>query len=489
MKAVKNNNEYGIQSIYGFNAIKPIAVFLSVVCFLCLLFAEQRTQYVGVIFLPLCFFIIVAVFNTRRNINGLGGFLVYCAYMLRFTVFPLIIVLGEYRADVSSDIYEPYFNQACVIMIIECMAVFLLLTLFGKRQGRKKVKKRTLHDVSDKIEKLCGNHFLKLITVVFFVYNCFMYIRYPTLLSLYWRSIFIRSDDYIRLVALQHLISTIPGFLYYPFKLSAELLRYFITAILVVRVNKNKKTVIKNWILTIIIAFFAFSLLSSEQINSIIIGISIVYYMVLKYHRHSKRIILFGLMAFCIATIFVFVSIADVTDIGSIGRIINNYFNGPVNTAIAIHMKENHFVGLENLINDFLDAIPIIGRLTGTVSVNTFYGEIYNMQGAIIPMCGYGYYFFGYIGCWLPAALVICTVNLFDKILLQKLGAEYKIIVTVAVIHMAICVFMYTLNIYFASWIYFFIPIVIAYKIDNKQKHIKQKKYLCNVKKVYYRQI
>ena len=110
LKAVKNNNEYGIQSIYGFNAIKPIAVFLSVVCFLCLLFAEQRTQYVGVIFLPLCFFIIVAVFNTRRNINGLGGFLVYCAYMLRFTVFPLIIVLGEYRADVSSDIYEPYYD-------------------------------------------------------------------------------------------------------------------------------------------------------------------------------------------------------------------------------------------------------------------------------------------------------------------------------------------------------------------------------------------
>lgn len=470
----KTKSRYEIKNIFGFNKIKTLSLLTGLVCFFCLVVIESRAEYTGIIFLPLSFFVVSLFFDFRRSVKGLGSLIIYVAYFLRFTVFPVIIACGGYVTDYPTEMIEPYFNGACAVMIIELVAVFILLTVLGRRSLKRTA---TNAPCAEAVEGFVSGKFIKAVIALFLLFNLFMYIRYPSLFTLYWRIIFIRGDSVARLYAFKELIDSIPGYLYYPFKLTAELLRYLIAAVLVVRVNRNKKTVTRNWVLTLLIAFCAFSVLSSEQINSVIIAFCIAYYMLLKYRRYDRIIVIAGLTAIFFAAAFFFIKIANVSDVGSLGRILNNYFNGPLNTALSMHMKNNYAAGLGQAVKDFFNAIPVISGFAGAnTSLNDIYGSVYDMAGAIMPMAGCGYYYLGYLGCWLPAALVVCAVNAFDELLLRKMSGYTRIILFICIVHAAICVFMYNIGIFYYTWIYTFIPLlIIVFASEQVPARRKQK--------------
>lgn len=471
---VKIKQKIDIQRIPGFPLLKPVSILIGIFCFLASLFAETERAYIGIVFLPLSFTVVAALFNFRRSLRGLGSTLVYIFYLLRYTFFPLVIIMGGYRRDVPASINEPYFNQACLVMVIELVAVFVVLTLFGRKnaapQELKKVQSGQI------LERACSVKAYKIAVVCFLAYNALMYALYPPLLTSYWRCLFFLGDSAAYYANFQKLYDLVPGFFFYPYKLTAELLHYMIPILLVVKVNKNEKRVGTNWLLTILITVVFVSVISPEQINSLIIGFIILYYMTVKYYRYALFLVICDAFAVAVMAVFVFVKIANASDMGSLGRLLNNYFLGPINIANSMYMKENNFLGFGHLFEDLFSQIPVLSGITGAVSINTVYTDMFNISGAIMPMSGYGYYYFGYLGCWIPACAVVCFVNLFDRLSERNIKDEYKLLMYCCSLILALSVFMYNIPIFYSACIYTYIPCIVFYAVDNAFGRKKNKK-------------
>lgn len=463
----KVKSRFVIKNIYGFNAVKAISVLLSFVCFFVLICEKLNSSTIGIVFLPLSFLLVSLIFDFRKNIKGLGSFIIYCSYMLRFTLFPVLIVAGGYRSDVHASVFMPYFNRACVIMIIEFVCVFALLAYLGSKSlKRKNVQVKNENCVQEtNIEHVFSCKAMRVLIILCLLYNLGVYAIYPSLIKLYWRIAFVTEIDIARL---ESLVSTIPGMIYYPFKLTSELLKFLLTALIIVKINVNTKRVCRNWILTLIVVAVSFAVMSSEQINSVIMALSILYYMLLKYIKYDRFIVTLGFIGLISLVILCLINIADVTGISSLGRIANIYFNGPINVALACSMRNIISVGLDHTIEDILSAIPVISRITNSVSISEIFNTTFNIPGAILPMSGYGYFYFGYLGCWIPAVIVVLFVNALENIAENNLCPEYKLLFMFCLIRAGIVVFMYTFTIFCGQLIYHYILPYVIYALDKR---------------------
>ena len=463
---IRAKSRFEIKNVFGFNAVKALAVFLSAICFFILAFEESDFSRIGIIFLPLSFLIVSLVFDVRKNIKGLGSFIIYCGYMLRFTLFPVLIVDGGYRSDVSARVFMPYLNQACLVMIIELVAVFALLAYLGSRSLKKGKLPQKPQNVGRKVEYITTSKAMKVLIALCLLYNLAVYALYPSLITSYWCIVFVTHMDVARLNAL---IGVIPGFIYYPFKLTAELVKFLLTAWVVVKINANPKRLCRNWILTLIVVAVSFAVMSSEQITSVIMALAILYYMLLKYIKYDRYIVGFGLIAFVVLAIILLLKIANVTNSSSLGRIANIYFNGPINVAIACSMRDTVSVGIGHTITDLLSTIPIISRVTNSISLSDIFNTTFKIPGAILPMCGYGYYYFGSLGCWIPAAVVVLFVNALDNIAEQNLSPIYKLLFIYCIIRAGIVLFMYNFTIFYSQMIYHYFLPYLFYRLDRKR--------------------
>ena len=190
--------------------------------------------------------------------------------------------------------------------------------------------------------------------------------------------------------------------------------------------------------------------------------------MVIKYIKISKILVLIGLSAVGLGFVFVMLFIANVKDLEGFARIINNYFNGPINIANAMHFKDHAELGFANLIQDFCSQIPLLERLTNSISINVMYNKNYSFGGAILPTTGYGYIYFGYFGVALPAIMMCASVIFFDRLTEQSESEAYKVVFMILATHFGLAVGMYNPIIYYSLWVYEgFVP-CLTYFLDRK---------------------
>ena len=460
-----------IKNIFGVKYLKYLFIIISLFSGVALILLENRWEYLGIISLPICFLLVSCLFHYRRHIWGVGGLIVFTLYCLRYTIFPVIIVLGNYRCDIAVDIYQPYFNSACLLMDIELICVFIFISILSSHTIRKS---RYLYNCKRREERAGYSHIfipriLLICIAVMLLYNIIMYLIYPELFGLYWRIVFFESNEAERLTNLNILINKVPGFFYYLFKRTAELLRFLLILVPVVVINNHKKiNTVAKWTLTFILAAIAFSLISNEQLNSWMLCFVICFYMVIKYIKISKILVLIGLSAVGLGFVFVMLFIANVKDLEGFARIINNYFNGPINIANAMHFKDHAELGFANLIQDFCSQIPLLERLTNSISINVMYNKNYSFGGAILPTTGYGYIYFGYFGVALPAIMMCASVIFFDRLTEQSESEAYKVVFMILATHFGLAVGMYNPIIYYSLWVYEgFVP-CLTYFLDRK---------------------
>lgn len=470
---------YDVQQIYGFRILKPLSLLLGLLSVVLLACREWNSSHFAIVMLPAAFLLVALLFDYNKNIKGLGGFIVVIAYLLRFTIFPVIISFGFYRADVDESLYMPYFNQACLIMIIELVAVFALLSWLGARSYRKHSARQqaTAHTAC---ESKCKYWAVVAIIVVLLLYVLLVCFCFPQLFTNYWRIIFFMGDSVARLERMKLLISRIPGIIYYPFKYSAELLHYLIPAFFVVKVNHSKLTLGLKWAVALLIGFAAFSIITSEQINSIIILFCIVIYMLVSHKECSKIVVSFGLIGALLVSVYVLKNIANVFDMRSLGRILNNYFDGPINVALSAHMRANYPPQTGDFFRDIIANLQVFEYLEHSPDLNTLFGTVYNMPGSIIPMSGYGFYYFGYFGCSLPALAVVLGVDWFDELNRKSKSGLGKLVMYISTVHLSLSVFMYTLCIVYATIIPFFAPMLFVRYCAEKENNV------CVVRNIQY---
>lgn len=109
------------------NLVRLLSVLLSFVCFVCLVFLENKPNYRAILLLPLTMTIITACFPFRKKIKSLPFFIIYALYVLRYTVFPLILCVCGYQTTINKQLWESCFNEACILMSIEAIFVFICL--------------------------------------------------------------------------------------------------------------------------------------------------------------------------------------------------------------------------------------------------------------------------------------------------------------------------------------------------------------------------
>ena len=462
------NSIYDTKKVYGVNALKPIFLWGSFFCFFVLLVMERRAAYWAVVTLPLSFAIASALFDFKKHIWGIGGVVFWGAYFLRFTLFPILIVAGGYRADYSPEIYLPYLNQAYFYMDIELFGCVICYSLYSSYKLKKRSIQREQEEQTDTETTSYTTTWLAAIVAIALLFNVLMYIKYPTLLGLYWRIIFIPSDRAGDLLLLQQLIAVIPSYLYYPFKLTAEFLKLAILFWAVYKVNNNERLSIPiRLTCTIILAGIAVSLVSSEQINAILQAMVICAYAIVKYHKYSKYLVITGAVVACLGFVFVITRVADVEDLSGLSRVINNYFNGAVGIACALNWGETAGIGAEYLLTDVLKEIPIIQGLTQNVSTNALFNAQMGLRGAILPLTAYGKIFFGSFLVFIPAAIVGITVLFFDDMTESTKCGWYKLFFIFQAAHFALAASMYNMSIYYSLWIYEVMVPLIVYGLDR----------------------
>lgn len=464
-----------LRKIFGVSLIKAIFALVSVICFILLAALETRKEYLGIISLPICFLIVTIFVNFRKHLWGIGGLIVWAMYFLRHTIFPVIIVLGGYRTDAAVTAYIQYFNTACFLMDIELIVVAFVFCVLSSYLLRKERRTKAIQPLVITQRGMSrGKKLLIAVCAIFLIFNICVYLMYPSLFSLYWRFIFFEGDKVARLNALNELIAVIPGYIYYPFKLTSEFLKMAIVLGLVVEITNSKLKTVVKLLLDGVLAVIAIGLMSSEQINAIILCFTIFIYMLYKYFRYNKIIVILGFVAIVIGFVVIIEKIADVSDIEGLARIINNYFDGPINIAYSIGLKNEVDPGKIHLITDLINEIPILEKLTEISSTNEIFNEFYNFHGAVTPMVGYGYIYFGYFGAALPAVIVVVTVLLLDRAIDNFVSEERKTIFLYLTVHMAMAVGMYNIMIYYSLWVYEIalplILVLISNAISGKKK-------------------
>lgn len=454
------------KKIYGVDKLKIIFTALSFIAVIISAFIETRHEYLGIVTLPICFLIVCLLFDFKKNVNGIGTLIICAMYFLRHTFFPVIVVLGNYNVDVNLNFIISYINYACLLMNIEMFIVFAALSIKGIFHKRKFQIKKNKQVIDFNFSNKKTNVILYFFILILLVFNIFVYFTYKDLFTAYWKIAFITNNQTF-VEALEKVSSGIPGYIYYPFKLCAEVLKILVIALALIKVTNHKhlNNLIK-WILYLIIAFIAIMIMSSEQINSIILGFCICYYILIKNIDKGKRLILFFLVLVFVGFLFVMFFIADVTDISGMGRILNNYFNGPLNISYALYYIENIHVDKGMFLTDLLSAIPYVEGITETISLNTVITEYFKIPGAIVPLTAYGYALFGKLFFFVPALIVTVFTCFFDYISEKTNNDLIRIWFLYIAVHSGMAIGMYNINIYYSLTVYEFILPCFIYLIS-----------------------
>lgn len=469
-----------IKRLFGIKQLQAVFALVGLFCAVVIFLLENRPDYIGMVLLPIVFSLVSVFYNYDKYIIGPGSLLIYVFYFARFTVFPMIIVFGDYFCDIPSEIYSLYLNEACLFMAVEMLAVYIVMAFVNPRLMKRDLRVFSKNEAfkSSGIERLCNNKVLYLVIAAFLLFDLAMYVLYPNLFPLYWEFIFTRGDQIVRLERLHELIDSMPGGIYYIFKLTAEFSKIAIVMIALVKINNAEK--LKNplkWLLSLFLMFLAFTILSSEQINVVLLCLAIFYYMTVKYISYNRSIIIAALAFAFIGFIFVMKRIANVEDMQGFARIINNYFDGPMNIAAGLYYKSVGNVGFANLFSDFISQLPIVGELASYPATNVSWNDFYDTGGAILPMLCCGYIYFGAVGIGLPAMLVALTAVWFDSLIQNAENEEYKCIFTYMAIHLGITIGMYNVIIYYSLWVYeYFLPLVLFAVDKYLYRNVRRKK-------------
>lgn len=453
------------------NLVRLLSVLLSFVCFVCLVFLENKPNYRAILLLPLTMTIITACFPFRKKIKSLPFFIIYALYVLRYTVFPLILCVCGYQTTINKQLWESCFNEACILMSIEAIFVFIclyfILSIKSRWNNQSQSDKYRFNPSS---RFLRGNTGLTVLAVTCGVYVLFIGLLFPGLIIAYWDIPFVSPEDGLRFQQLYNYQSQIPSLLYTLYQIASELLRYSIIIIFLTKIRYLKKNDKFKLFAMLFVTVAGAVIQSFERINSVIVFVIGIYYIITSISLKTQKSLLYLIGLIVIVAIgFYGFKVADIDGQRRLCDIVNDYFCGPITTAQVIFMKKNIGAYPLQIINDFLGSVPILTKFVDVVTLTKHYQQYFNIQGNFVSLVGSGYYYFGYLGCWIPAAIVMLCVKFLDNLSKKTKSVAMSLMFTLCAVNCAIAVGMYELTIFVSAWFHIYIWCILAGLLDNRK--------------------
>ena len=415
---------------------------------------------------------------------GIGSLCVFTTYLLRFAVGPVILILGDFRCDFDRSLYLDYFSTACYLMAYEGIAVYILLALFTKGFNKKlsaqQVKPLYNSPVQKQKQSLKFGKFFNLLLILFTLIVAVCFIVYPQFVK-YFKIMFF-DDDKEAFIRYSELVASVPGVVFYPFKLCIEFLKMFLPLRIAMWIFNHKRLGedIKIFLNFVLIGL-SFFIMTQEQINSLFCCVILFLYMIIKSVKFKQILVVAGVGAVAVAGVLFVFKIADVGDLKGFARIINNYFAGPQNLSAALAMRNLSPATAELFMGDIVSNVIYLELFMNTAldNSNLLFNQIigYTHSSAIMPLLGQGCYYLGVVFGILPSLLVMTYTLLLDYLSQKNKGNVYQLAFALTTVFSGMTIGMYNINIFVANFCYQGIIVVAAYIVDkflNKRRRIRQ---------------
>ena len=463
-----------IEMIFSARLFGLVGAILSFFSLMFIAFSGVESEFFAIIVLPIAMLIISCMVFEFQLFFGIGSLCIFATYLLRFAVGPVILILGDFRCDFDRSLYLDYFSTACYLMVYEGIAVYIFLTMltkvFKKKLSMQQGKSLYNSPVQKGRQSLGFGKFFNLILILFTLFVVVCFIVYPQFVN-YFKIMFF-DDDAEAFIRYTELVASVPGVVFYPFKLCIEFLKIFLPLRIAMWIFNQKRLGedIKIFLNFILIGL-SFVIMTQEQINSLFCCVILFLYMIIKSVKFKQILLLLGVGAVAVAGVLFVFKIADVGDLKGFARIVNDYFAGPQNVAAAIAMSHTNPATGELMKSDIISSIVYLEVFMDTNLINSnglfnvFIGD--ELASAIMPLLGQGCYYLGVVFGILPSLLVMTYTLLLDYLSQKNKGNVYQLAFALTTVFSGMTIGMYNVNIFVANFCYHGIIVVVAYIVDK----------------------
>lgn len=354
-------------------------------------------KYTWLILLPLSFGFISILFNGVYRLMGksITVSLLVALMFLKNVIIPIFMALGDGYFAAHVDTASKMF-PAVLLEIYEELVVFMILNWRLKRLGKSisSAYMEVLEVRKDKVKAFSLITFIVLLIAV----GCFA--LYPQLVSYISVGVLGDTDKTIQQVQLQTLMKeTVPILFYYTYTFAVNVLRWIVPAMVMFRLYLSRKREMIKILLSFLVIGLSVIMMTDTVAVSVYIALAFSLLMCKMYPMQRRRILTFSVLAVGIAgTVLLFIKTFGSgefknTDIGEIAYMLQAYFSGPENVAVAL--KINTSLSFSEIVGDIVKFIPYLMYFFKALpSSNIVFNQTYwgstDITTQIIPMISQG---------------------------------------------------------------------------------------------------
>lgn len=376
-----------------------IAFGSSIISALFMFNTDNENTYQWLICLPLAYGFMALpcakLFNyiTRSKVIAILVF----GYFVKMVLSPLLFAIGGYQSFFYGYTSIENINIAILFMIYEYIIVFFITTL--------SLRNRNFCFYTDiESEKYSGSKRLLFGVIIICIFIIFAYNYVPEIKNIYFLISDYKVEDLVGVRWDNETIvarGSIQRYIYSLFMFLWPLVRFLLPTVLI-HLNYQKRGDSRTSILiSSVLLVIPFLLLGGDNLAPFIAALFALIVIVKLYGRSGKRVaIVFGIIGAVIMTgmiigkLIALTGWRGATGVINLAQMLNSYFPGFDNTAIALGMDGNN--KLSTLMLDLSSGIPFIGSFINFSgdTLNDIFIQAANTGGQIVPWgCGIGYYF------------------------------------------------------------------------------------------------
>lgn len=411
--------------------------------------------------------------NKIHLFSGIGILFIHLTYFIRMAIVPFIMCLGNFGSKASLLIYQNNIDTAIFLMAYEFALVCLMLGIYLKHNEPESILLGSNNldrgvNASGTLDMQQPRNHTRPFKILFglMVGTCAIcFFLFPKLISYFY--FYLSFDDVLNLNRLA-MINSLPGEIYYPFKIIIELLRIIIPAIIVVlivrlRIPEQRKL----WVILGLMAL-VFTVTTGEQINSVKV-IVVLLFISLAVCRYIKPLFLIGIAGCLLLILLGFVMQMSIKDPSRLSAVFQSYFSGPSNIAMGLTVSEQ---GNNYFLADFLKGLPLLStffkHMVSSTDAFNLLSDYVSKGQEIMPFICASANYFGFILAPLPSIIIVWGTLRFDRVFRMAKEIFSKYIYGFIALSMALTPVMYSPQIFYCSFLATMLPLLFILYCNSK---------------------
>lgn len=454
-----------------------LAMTMFTVCAVCgiIIALQDNVEVYRLLYLlPFCYGIVAFFALTLRGsyiLKSMVSIFLFGGYFIKMVATPTLFAIGGYKSFYSVSMSEKSMDKALLIMCLETVVIFCLMTYYVKQSIGHKENELKLKEYNTRM--------FNIIVALVFVFLVATYMLIPAISEIY---IFLPLADFSEVAEIRWDNETIVArgsmdrYLYSLFCFMWPIFRIIMPSLMITYFYKKLGTRSLGMFMSFLCLILPAILLGGDNIAPFI-GILIGVIVINKLYKKKARKYLFVVGIFAAVLLGVVVSSKiellskwrGATGVSVFAQMLHNYFPGFDNLAAVFEMSQEN--KLETLFFDLYYAIPFKETLFGLHGdyIQDIFESYTRTSAQIIPFIGQLSY---YLGAFSIVGIVF-FVRLAYKMEIHSRQTDnfwkYFICMYLSV-NTSIALSIYSLSIYFRGIVNVILPVYIIIKFVEKKR-------------------